>query len=122
MAPPATPGGSWTETVLNAFKKSGSPSNVYVNLLLGPNGVLFGAGGGGTDNVGLIFELAPPTSPGDAWREIPLYNFTGGSDGWAPSAPLVFRPNGVLYGVTERGGSSPACLNLGCGTVFELKV
>jgi uncharacterized repeat protein (TIGR03803 family) len=43
-----------------------------------------------------------------------LYQFSGASDGGAPTGNLVAGPNGVLYGVTQTGGAS------GNGTVFRL--
>jgi len=45
-----------------------------------------------------------------------LYDFTGGADGWDPSAPMIVGPDGSLYGTTLSGGS----LNCGCGTVYRL--
>jgi uncharacterized repeat protein (TIGR03803 family) len=45
--------------------------------------------------------------------------------GWAPTGALVQGTNGILYGATVYGGSSPYCStvfsnNYGCGTIFEL--
>ncbi len=45
-----------------------------------------------------------------------LYDFTGGSDGWDPNAPMIVGPDGSLYGTTLYGGY-PDC---GCGTVYQL--
>jgi uncharacterized repeat protein (TIGR03803 family) len=42
-----------------------------------------------------------------------LYQFSGGSDGGAPTGNLVRGPDGAFYGVTESGGAS------GNGTVFR---
>jgi hypothetical protein len=57
--------------------------------------------------------LTPPTSPGGAWTETVLYNFTGGNDGSDPRASLIADKNGVLYGTTSLGGT-------GGGTAFSL--
>ncbi|MGC9950923.1 MAG: choice-of-anchor tandem repeat GloVer-containing protein [Bryobacteraceae bacterium] len=51
-----------------------------------------------------------------------LYTFTGqNGDGASPNGGVVPGPKGALYGTTEFGGSSAACLTNGCGTVFALE-
>ncbi len=47
-------------------------------------------------------------------KERVLYAFTGGSDGYFPSAGLILDKAGNLYGTTRQGG------RYGSGTVFEL--
>jgi uncharacterized repeat protein (TIGR03803 family) len=123
LTPPSSPADPWTETVLTTFAGPHSPGHVFSNLLGLANGVLLGtSAGGGASNNGLIFALVPPTSPqGSSWRDVPVYSFTGGNGGSVPNGGLVFGRNGALYGVTQNGGNSTACLNKGCGTVFELK-
>jgi uncharacterized repeat protein (TIGR03803 family) len=80
----------------------------------GPGGIFYGAsGGGGSANLGTVFELQPPTSPGAAWTETTLYSFSG-PDGATPLAMITLAPNGTIYGTTSAGGAS----NL--GTVFQL--
>lgn len=55
-----------------------------------------------------------------AQTESVLYEFQGGSDGYAPSySALVASRSGQLFGTTFDGGSSN-CSGFGCGTVFEL--
>ena len=49
-----------------------------------------------------------------------LYKFTGGTDGRAPFASLVFDQAGNLYGTTEEGGN--LCYAFGCGVVFKLRL
>jgi len=44
-----------------------------------------------------------------------LHNFTGGVDGWSPSAGVTLDAAGNLYGTTQYGGAD------GEGNVFELK-
>lgn len=116
LKPPASPGSSWSETVLHSFQPSGADG-------IGPNaGLVFGLGDrlygtthdGGISGVGTVFSLTPPTIPGGKWTETILYNFTGGSDGLDPASGLVIGRGGVLYGTTNLGGSS------GSGTVFSL--
>jgi uncharacterized repeat protein (TIGR03803 family) len=53
-----------------------------------------------------------------------LYNFCsrkGCADGDTPNAGVVQNTNGSLYGTTNEGGTSSACLG-GCGTVFNISV
>lgn len=50
-----------------------------------------------------------------------IHSFQGGSDGANPGGGLVAGPNGVFYGTTQGGGSSPGCTDpAGCGTVYQL--
>ncbi len=51
-----------------------------------------------------------------------LYDFTGGSDGWDPNAPMITGPDGSLYGTTLYGGylNCSAGFGFGCGTVYQL--
>jgi hypothetical protein len=88
-------------------------------VTIGSGGVLYGTTYDGFFGNGNIFSLTPPTSPGGSWTEVILYNFTGLSDGYAPSGVVVGSgPSGhpVLYGTTYGGGTS------GKGTVFSLKL
>ncbi|MGB8908214.1 MAG: choice-of-anchor tandem repeat GloVer-containing protein, partial [Candidatus Cybelea sp.] len=50
-----------------------------------------------------------------------IYRFKGGSDGEAPVGALVSK-NGVLYGVTAKGGTNGTCSDglPGCGVVFSV--
>jgi uncharacterized repeat protein (TIGR03803 family) len=43
-----------------------------------------------------------------------LHHFTGGEDGGRSYAPVIFDPDGNLYGTTQAGGK------FGYGTVFKL--
>jgi hypothetical protein len=94
--------------------------------LAGLNGVLYGTtskGGteasfdcaGGDGGCGTIYSLTPPASPGGAWTETVLFNFTGGADGYYPVGTLAVDSNGVLYGVAQNGGED------GYGIVFSFK-
>ncbi|HZL68297.1 MAG TPA: hypothetical protein VFC29_13320, partial [Candidatus Limnocylindrales bacterium] len=50
-----------------------------------------------------------------------LHNFTGGEDGYDPSAGLTIDRAGHLYGTTLFGGhTGGTCAGFGCGTVFRL--
>jgi uncharacterized repeat protein (TIGR03803 family) len=137
LTPPASPSGSWTETVLYSFtggSDGGFPSAViieggrfYGTTTFG--GALRACGGFGC---GSVFALTPPTSP-RGWTETVLYGFKGVPDGLYPGSGflatlltysgsgLVMGGNGVLYGTTVDGGSSRNCPeDPGCGTVFEV--
>jgi uncharacterized repeat protein (TIGR03803 family) len=140
LQPPASAGGSWTETTLYDFNGApGDGGGPLAALTVGPGGVLYGTtqyGGSSTlctlNNVvvgcGTVFQLTPPVTPGGAWSETVLYTFTGqDGDGALPVAGLVLGKNGSLYGTTEYGGSAASgssCTSFGasgCGTIFELK-
>jgi uncharacterized repeat protein (TIGR03803 family) len=93
-------------------------------LIVAKNGHLLGTtqfGGSGpctasaSTGCGTIFELLPPESPLDAWKETVLYSFGAvNGDGAYPTAGLVFGANGAVYGTTSQGGAQNQ------GTVFVL--
>ncbi len=117
-------GGGWKITVIYNFTTGltsdgqafgASPSN----LIFDAAGNLYGETGyGGAGANGSVYELSP--GAGGTWVEKDLYDFTGGADGSLPIGGLIFDAVGNLYGNTRNGGSSTACNELGCGTVFEL--
>jgi uncharacterized repeat protein (TIGR03803 family) len=107
LAPPAAPGGSWTESVIyqfNDYAGGGDGREPNGGLVFGAKGALYGTTvyGGIADN-GTVFELAPPAVPGGAWTETVLYRFTGESDGGWPYAGLAIGRDGVLYGTLYAG-------------------
>ncbi|MGA2373627.1 MAG: choice-of-anchor tandem repeat GloVer-containing protein [Candidatus Korobacteraceae bacterium] len=51
---------------------------------------------------------------GGGWTQTVLHNCSNGTDGYGPSAGLIFDAAGNLYGITSQGGTYDA------GTVFEL--
>jgi uncharacterized repeat protein (TIGR03803 family) len=115
LTPPSAPGGAWKEATLGG-------QNIASEVVLGPDGVLFGTtrGGGtgtncpgGEDGCGTAFSLTPPASPGGAWTHNLLHNFDGGSDGANPNA-LLLGAGDVLYGTTSTGGT------YSCGTIYSL--
>jgi len=117
LTPPATHGGTWTETTIHTFT---GPDGAYSEapLTVGPGGLLYGTtadGGSAACGCGTVFQLTPPSAPGGAWTESVIYSFTGSNgDGSGPVASVVVGKNGALYGTTVGGGSA----NL--GTVFKL--
>jgi uncharacterized repeat protein (TIGR03803 family) len=63
---------------------------------------------GGTAGFGTVFQV---NTDGSGYRT--LYNFTNGTDGATPKAPLLVA-GGLLYGTASAGGSSSH------GTIFAL--
>jgi hypothetical protein len=132
LAPPATKGGAWTETLLHVFDGNDG-SGPAGSVILDAKGNLYGTtpyGGtgtclllGGNVGCGLIYELSPPAKKGGQWTYSILYSFLGGKDGQYPSGNLVFDAVGNLYGATIYGGGFGTCnapYYLYCGTVFKL--
>jgi uncharacterized repeat protein (TIGR03803 family) len=113
LAPPATQGGAWTETVLHRFMRFEGTSP-RAAVIFDSKGSLYGTlANNGEFGAGAVFRLAPPAMKGGAWTEKTLYRFTGGADGYGPLCRLILF-KGSLYGTTVLGGTS------GIGTVFQL--
>ncbi len=113
-----------TLTVLHAFTGAADGANpVGSGLSIDRAGNLYGGtGDGGLQGsqclggltCGTIFKLTRRSS---GWTFDTLYSFHG-SDGATPDAPLVFGPDGAIYGTTFYGGTG--CSN-GCGIVLRLQ-
>jgi uncharacterized repeat protein (TIGR03803 family) len=100
-------------------------------LVLDQEGNLYGTtsyGGIGTGNCGgpcgSVFELMPPSLPGESWTESVLYSFCANSttkcqDGGTPAGQLIVDASSNLYGTTTMGGLGAGSGREG-GTVFEL--
>jgi uncharacterized repeat protein (TIGR03803 family) len=96
---PVSPGGTWSQTVLHDFTDGADGADPFGQLILGPNGELYGTTCyGGSLNFGTVFELSRPAFPGGAWTETVLYNFTNGADGGYPTSGLAKDADGNLYG------------------------
>ena len=97
------------ETVLYNFTGGTDGADPYSNLILGPDGGLYGTAylGGGA-GAGVVFKVDT------AGVEKVLYSFTGGVDGANPFGGLVADSEGNLYGTTTGCGTS------NCGVVFKL--
>lgn len=99
-------GGLWTEEVIYSFCSiSGclDGSGPSGPLIFDSAGNLYGSAAGGTHGFGMVFELE--ANKGGTWTEIPLYNFTGGTDGLGPGS-VIIDAAGNLYGTTTRGGTN----------------
>jgi uncharacterized repeat protein (TIGR03803 family) len=115
--------GKWTQTVIHTFTGGSDGLTPQGNLILDSADNLYGTteyGGTGCDSYygcGTVYELSPQEN--GSWTETILYNFKAGTDGYNPSAGLIFDSAGNLYGTTANGDNT-ACNTLGCGSVFEL--
>jgi uncharacterized repeat protein (TIGR03803 family) len=126
LSPPASQGGTWTETILHGFQyscNSNDGSEPSGGLTFGKNGVLFGmtAFGAvtGLSNLGTVFSLQPPAVGQTQWTERIVHSFTAGVDGYNPYGGVTVDNKGNLYGTTYSGGSGTGCTG-GCGQIFEL--
>ncbi|MGO8672891.1 MAG: choice-of-anchor tandem repeat GloVer-containing protein [Capsulimonadaceae bacterium] len=80
-------------------------------LAVGSNGDIYGTTEfGGLHGFGQVFQL---TGSGSFTS---VYSFTGGADGYFPTASLTPGTNGDLYSVTPMGGAN------GGGTIFVLSL
>lgn len=124
LSPPATAGGSWTETTLYYLQGGANDGcNPFGTLIFDKDGNLYGtAQAGGSNNTGAVFELSPPATAGGAWTETVLYILPADdSQGFWPEGNLVMDSAGNLYATATKGGAgnAPDCLG-GCGTLFEV--
>lgn len=117
LIPPASSGGTWTERVLYSFTGGSDGAAPEAGVTLGKNHQIYGTTQeGGSANNGSVFELTPPSKPGDSWTKTTLYSFLGGNDGAVLNAGVILDSKGNLYGTTVLGGGVAE----GTGTVFEL--
>jgi uncharacterized repeat protein (TIGR03803 family) len=107
--------GAQTFTVLHRFNGQAGGTQPVGGVVVGALGNLYGVTEyGGSFNFGILFRLNPNL------RETVPHSFSGG-DGLYPAAPLIWGPNGSLYGTTVDGGTPEGggCRH-GCGTVFTV--
>lgn len=99
LSPPASGTGSWILTYLHRY------GNNYpaTNLILGPNGSLYGDIYGDQDlNWGYIFQLTPPAQRGGTWTYTTLVNFN--STGYQNPSGAVVGLQGNIYSTLSGGG------------------
>jgi uncharacterized repeat protein (TIGR03803 family) len=104
LAPPAEAGGAWTESILYSF--TGTDGAIPNSpLVFDGNGAIYGTTRTGyPSGNGTVFQLEPPAASGDPWTLNTLYDFTGGTFGYAPASAVL--DGGVLdVGVTNDGYS-----------------
>ncbi|MDA3893547.1 MAG: PKD domain-containing protein, partial [Salinivirgaceae bacterium] len=96
-------------TLEYSFATGDSGNSPYGGLIQARNGKLYGMTSlGGTSNNGVIYEFNPALN---AYTNV--FNFNGSGNGANPKGEFVEAPNGLLYGMTSKGGSKDA------GVLFE---
>ncbi len=97
------------EVVLHSFSNMPRGAHPVSVLTFGPSAELFGTTQvGGAGNAGVVFKLD------SAGHQTLLHEFTGGPDGRAPHAGVIFDSAGNLYGTTSGGGTG------GQGTIYRI--
>jgi uncharacterized repeat protein (TIGR03803 family) len=122
LAPPASPGGSWTQTVLYSFPNH-KHGYAIGGMAADPHGNIYeinefnaspAAGAcytSGHLNIGcgLIEELKRPTGTGTTWALKKAFGFTDTTatraNGLLPEVGLIADAAGALYGATSQGGA-----------------
>jgi hypothetical protein len=120
LSPPATKGGTWTESVLWSFGSPASSGSWPNGVVIGSGGVLYGTTrvGSKVGVYGTVFSLTPPASQGGDWTEQDIHGFLGSGlqvGGANPYGNLLLSASGVLYGTTFDSGEA------GVGTIFALR-
>ncbi len=124
-----TGGSQVTAQVLYRFTGGSDGYEPETGLVRGPDGALYGTtyyGGSFSYSCptysvgcGVLFKL---TSTGSTWTQTVLHQFANvTNDGAYPSGPPLLV-NGVLYGVTNGGGSNKCANYPGCGTIYKINV
>jgi len=98
-----------TFKVLYTFTGGNDGRNPTAGVTMDKAGNLYGTASMGGAGYGTVYQLK---HKGSGWTFNPLYDFTNGSDGAYPTAPVVFGPDGALYSTTEFGSNN--------GNVFKL--
>ena len=104
LAPPSSPDGEWTETILHSFGGGQDGTGPAGNLALGAGPVYYGT------TQSTVYSLTPPTTTGAPWTyavlaDDLLLTYAGAA---------VNTGTGALYGATFYGGSK------GGGSIFML--
>ena len=115
LIPPVGGGTPWTEVTIHRFHGAPDGETPESRLTIAPSGVLYGTTYlGGENDLGAAFQAVPPRTPGNPWNVRIIHSFGGApGDGMNPNSSLL-AADGVLYGVTQSGGS------MGGGTVYSL--
>jgi uncharacterized repeat protein (TIGR03803 family) len=99
-------------TLVN-FDETNGQGPMYLSLIQGRDGELYGTtAGGGINFGGTVFTV---TQAGDLTTVYSFCSQTNCSDGEAPYAGLVLGTDGDFYGSTFAGGAGSCC-----GSVFKL--
>jgi len=112
-------GGLWTEKVLYSFGANTTDgASPTAGVTFDAAGDLYGTtnSGGAYTKYGTVFELSPGSG---SWTETILHSFNNNNtDGYNPTAGVIFDGQGNLYGTTYAGGHFAN--GNGFGTVYEL--
>ena len=111
LTPPASIGGSWTETVIYTFQDKPDGADPYY-LTAGPSGSLYGlACCHGPASLFHVFQLIPPALGHTQWTKAFIHSFSNTSDG---ANNIVMASNGVIF------GAAFGSLDFSGGDVFQL--
>ena len=106
---------AWKETIIFSFTPN-TGLTPYSGLTFEKGSFYgttwFGPGSKRVVGDGTVYSLS--LGKNGLWNQAIVHSFTGGSDGYEPTADLVFDQHGHLYGSTPYGGTDQA------GDVFEL--
>ena len=126
LSPPAFGKTDWTLSTIYTFTGGSDGGSPNGGLIMDSTGAIYGtaSSGGSWLNQGLVFKLTPPANEANQWTETVIHYFYhsyafGSDDGANPSGGLIMDRYGVLYGVTDLGGSI-ASVSGSYGTVFKL--
>ncbi len=113
LAPPATVGAAWTESILHSFAGGTKDGEIpRGGLVMDSKGNFYGVTqAGGTNDDGTVFKLDA------SGKASILFSFTNGKEGGGPVGRLVIdSKQKYLYGTASTGGDNLE------GTVFRVPV
>ena len=108
------------EQVIFNFKpnNTGQGWDMSGNVLVEANGNLIGTGGSGGEGeagAGVVYEATPPSKKNPSWNYQVIYRFPSeAGEDTSPLNGLTLGKNGVLYGLSNTGGTN------GCGFAYRL--
>jgi uncharacterized repeat protein (TIGR03803 family) len=114
----AQPAEAQTFAVAHTFTGGGDGFQPEAGLAMDAGGNLYGTTKYGAAGYGTVYKLS---HHGTAWILSNLHEFAVGFDGAGPEAPVVFGPDGSLYGSTVYGGGTSEICTGGCGILFNLQ-
>lgn len=119
LSPPAQNGDAWTETTLYSFTGGNDGREPFGGLVMDATGTIYGTTvKGGSYDLGVVFELAPPAQTAGPWVFTIIWTFAGPpEDGAEPTSRLLLDASGNLYGTANEGGAHGT---RGYGTAFQL--
>lgn len=103
-------GNTYSLSLLHSFTGSPDGANPFATIVSDSSGNLFSTvSAGGANGDGAIYEI-----PSGTTAPLLFYSFTGGTNGGAPNAGVVFDTDGDMFGTTSTGGADND------GTVWEV--